>query len=69
MKPYSVRNRVTPGTQVRIAVLQVLARRYKVSNPGSKVQVSMIWPIVMEVLFSFVLRYFSKLFGLYSVAL
>ena len=69
MKPYSVRNRVTPGTQVRIAVLQVLARRYKVSNPGSKVQVSMIWPIVMVVLFSFVLRYFSKLFGLYSVAL
>ena len=39
MKPYSVRNRITPGTQVRISVLQVLARRYKVSNPGSKVQV------------------------------
>ena len=39
MKPYSVRNRVTPGTQVRIAILQVLARRYKASNPGSKVQV------------------------------
>ena len=39
MKPYSVRNRITPGTQVRISVLQVLARRYKVSNPGSKVKV------------------------------
>ena len=39
MKPYSVRNRITPGTQVRIAVLQVLARRYKASNPGSKAQV------------------------------
>ena len=40
MKPYSVRNRVTPGTQVRIAILQVLARRYRASNPGSKAQVS-----------------------------
>ena len=40
MKPFSVRNRVTPGTQVRIGILQVLGRRYKASNPGSKVQVS-----------------------------
>ena len=39
LKSYSVRNRITPGTQVRISVLQVLARRYKVSNPGSKVKV------------------------------
>ena len=39
MKPYSVRNKVTPGTQVRIGILQVLARRYKASNPGSQVKV------------------------------
>ena len=39
MKPYSVRNRVTPATTVRRVLLQVLARRYKASNPGSKVQV------------------------------
>ena len=39
MKPYSVRNRVTPGTQVRIGILQVLGRRYKASNSGSQVKV------------------------------
>ena len=39
LKRYSVRNFVTPETKVRIAVLQVLARRYRNSNPGSKVQV------------------------------
>ena len=39
LKPYSIRNRITPGTKVRIAVLQVLARRYKTSNPNAKVQV------------------------------
>ena len=44
MKPYSVRNRVTPETQVRIAILQVLARRYRASNPGSKAQVSFDCP-------------------------
>ena len=39
MKPYAVRNRVTPETKVRLAVLQVQGRRYKTSNPGAKVQV------------------------------
>ena len=39
LKPYSIRNRVTPETQVRIAILQVLGRRYRTSNPGSKVKV------------------------------
>lgn len=39
LKPYSIRNRVTPETKVRIAVLQVMAKRYKTSNPGSKVKV------------------------------
>ena len=38
LKPYSIRNKITPGTKVRIAVLQVLARRYKTSNPNAKVQ-------------------------------
>lgn len=35
----SIRNCVTPGTLARIAILQLLARRYRDSNPGSKVQV------------------------------
>ena len=39
LKGYSIRNLVTPQTKVRIAVLQVLARRYRDSNLGSKVQV------------------------------
>ena len=39
-KPYSIRNRVTPETKVRIEILKLLASRYKASNPGSKVQVS-----------------------------
>ena len=39
LKKYSIRNRITPETKVRIAVLQVLGRRYKTSNPGSKVKV------------------------------
>lgn len=38
-KPYSIRNRVTPETKVRIEILKLLASRYKASNPGSKVQV------------------------------
>ena len=38
MKKYSVRNRVTPNTKVRLSVLQVIGRRYKTSNPDSKVQ-------------------------------
>ena len=35
----SLRNCVTPGTLARIAVLQLLAKRYKESNPGSRSQV------------------------------
>ena len=35
----SIRNCVTPGTLARIAVLQLLAKRYKESNPGSRTQV------------------------------
>lgn len=35
----SIRNCVTPGTLARIAVLQLLGRRYKESNPGSRFQV------------------------------
>ena len=38
-KPYSVRNRVTPATKVRITILQLLAKRYKASNPGCQVKV------------------------------
>ena len=35
----SITNWVTPATKVRIAILKVLATRYRSSNPGSKVQV------------------------------
>ena len=35
----SVRNCVTPGTLARVAIMQVLARRYKESNLGSRSQV------------------------------
>ena len=38
-KKYSIRNRVTPETKVRIEILKLLASRYRASNPGSKVQV------------------------------
>lgn len=36
----SIRNCVTPGTLARIAILQVLGRRYRDSNPGSRFTVS-----------------------------
>ena len=36
-KGISIRNRVTPETKIRITILQLLAKRYKDSNPGSKV--------------------------------
>ena len=39
-KPYSIRNLITQASRVRLAILQVIARRYRDSNPGSKVQVS-----------------------------
>ena len=35
----SIRNCVTPGTLARVAVLQLLAKRYKESNAGSRTQV------------------------------
>ena len=34
MKPYSVKNRLTPETKIRISVLKLLAKRYRDSNPG-----------------------------------
>jgi hypothetical protein len=39
MKSFSVKNRVTPDTKIRISVLKLMAKRYRDSNPGSKVQV------------------------------
>ena len=39
LKPYSIKNRVTPETKIRITVLKLLAKRYRESNPGSKVAV------------------------------
>ena len=38
-KPYEIRNLVTQATRVRIAILQVIGRRYRESNPGAKVQI------------------------------
>ena len=35
----SIRNCVTPGTLARVAILQLLGKRYRESNPGSKSQV------------------------------
>ena len=39
-KKISIRNRVTPETKIRIELLMLLAKRYRDSNPGSKVSVS-----------------------------
>ena len=39
LKEISIGNWVTPGTKVRIAILKVMAERYRASNPGSRVQV------------------------------
>ena len=39
LKEVSIGNWVTPGTKVRIAILKVLAEKYRASNPGSRVQV------------------------------
>ena len=39
LKPYSIKNRVTAETKIRISLLKLLAKRYRDSNPGSKVQV------------------------------
>ena len=35
----NIKNRVTPETKTRISVLKLLAKRYRSSNPGAKVQV------------------------------
>ena len=37
--PYNIKNLVTPETRTRISVLKLLAKRYRASNPGSRVQV------------------------------
>ena len=39
LKKINIKNLVTPETNTRISVLKLLAQRYRVSNPGSKVQV------------------------------
>ena len=39
LKPFSIKNRVTPDTKTRISVLKLLAKRYRDANPGSKVAV------------------------------
>ena len=39
IKPYSVKNFVTPETRIRISILKLMAKRYRESNPGSKVKV------------------------------
>ena len=36
---YSVKNFVTPETMIRISVLKLLAKKYRESNPGSRVKV------------------------------
>ena len=36
LKPISIQNRMTPGTQLRISLLKLLAKRYLASNPGGK---------------------------------
>ena len=36
LKPFSIQNRITPGTQLRISILKLMARRYSASNPGGK---------------------------------
>ena len=38
LKPLSIRNRVTPATPTRVAILKVLGRRYLAANEGAKVQ-------------------------------
>ena len=36
LKPYSIKNRITPETKIRISILKLMAKRYRDSNPGSK---------------------------------
>ena len=39
LKPYSIKNRLTAETKIRISVLKLIAQRYRDSNQGSKVKV------------------------------
>ena len=39
LKPYSIKNRITAETKIRISVLKLLAKRYRDSNQGSMVKV------------------------------
>jgi hypothetical protein len=39
LKAISIKNRVTPDTRIRISLLKLMAKRYKDSNAGAKVQV------------------------------
>ena len=39
LRAISIKNKVTPETNTRISVLKLLAKRYRDSNPGSKVSV------------------------------
>ena len=36
LKKISIQNRLTPGTQLRISIMKLLAKRYEASNPGSQ---------------------------------
>ena len=39
LKPFQISNKVTPETLTRISILKLLAKKYRDSNPGSKVKV------------------------------
>ena len=39
LKHISIQNRITPGTQLRISLLKLLAARYQASNPGGSASV------------------------------
>lgn len=39
LRSISIKNRVTPDTKIRISLLKLMAKRYRDSNPGSRVQV------------------------------
>ena len=39
LKPFSVKNFVTPETRIRISILKLIGKRYRESNPGLKVKV------------------------------
>ena len=39
LRSVSISNKITPGTQIRIMLLKLLAKRYETSNPGAKARV------------------------------